>query len=216
MTTIALSGYIPFITMRILTHQETIGEKFKKYSLLSILLCWVVPLIISITMYIIDIRLEPLDPKKKSTFQSNYIKIMTYLIYFVICVILEFIYWELELKLRALMKEAEKKTRGKHKEKCILQFKRFHIVNVANLIWQLFTVGIAFNVFHFGDELLSTMKNIIRLGITVFFFSFVAILCMTKDRMKDLCKFLTCKLDQVDEQETPDELFNENDNDSLM
>ena len=30
------------------------------------------------------------------------------------------------------------------------------------------------------------------------------------------CKFLTCKLDQVDEQETPDELFNENDNDSLM
>ena len=61
MTTIALSGYIPFITMRILTHQEKIREKFKKYSLLSILLCWVVSLILSIAMYIIDIRLKTFD-----------------------------------------------------------------------------------------------------------------------------------------------------------
>ena len=141
---------------------------------------------------------------------------MTYLIYIVICVILEFIYWQLELKLRALMKEAEKKTRGKHKEKCILQFKRFHIVNVANLVWQLFTVVIAFKFFDFSDDLLGTLRNIIRLGITVFCFFFVAILCMTKDRMDDLCKFLTCKLDQVDEAETSDDIFNGNDNDSLM
>ena len=213
MTTILLSGCIPFITMKILTYQEKIGEKFKKYAILSILLCWLLPLIIVFIMYFIDKHLKPDDPEKKCTFSSEPIKIVTYCSYFVICVVLEFLYWKLELELRALMKEAEKKTRGKHKEKCILQFKRFHIMNVANLVWQLFTVLIAFNVFRIDSSkpILGTLRNVIRLVVTIFFFGLVWILCMTKDRMSDLGKFLLCSLEQVKERDTIEEMFDDDD-----
>ena len=213
MTTILLSGCIPLITMKILTYQEKIGEKFIKYAILSIVFCWVLPLIIVFIMYFIDIKIEPNDPEKTCTFKSNPIKIVTYLSYFVICIVLEFLYWKLELKLRALMKEAEKKTRGKHKEKCILQFKKFHIMNVANLVWQLFTVLVAFNLFGMerDDPILGTLRNVIRLGVTIFFFCFVAILCMNKERMSDLGKFLTCKLEKVTERETMEEMFDDDD-----
>lgn len=212
MTTILLSGYIPFITMKILTYQEKIGEKFKKYAILSIILCWVIPLILVTIMYIVDIKIVPDDPLKTCTFKSKPIKIIMYISYFVICVGIEILFLKLEVKLRALMKEAEKKTRGKHKEKCILQFKKFHIANVANLVWQLFTVMIAFNVFRIENEtILSTLRNVIRLVITVFVFCFIAILCMTKDRMNDLIKFLTCRLHQGDERDTIEEMFNDDD-----
>ena len=67
----------------------------------------------------------------------------------------------------------------KEQEQYILQVKQFHIVNILNLLWQVFTI--------------------IRFVITIFFFLFLWILCISKERMKSIRQRILCCYKQAED-----------------
>ena len=119
---------------------------------------------------------------------------------------------KLQGELNRFIKDVDNKTKGKIKEKCIIQFKQFHIMNFINLVWQIFTLFITFNWLSLEKNTLDIIKPIIRFVNTVLCFFFVFILCVNKEKMKDLSLLLRCKLKTLNERLTRDtSLFEETD-----
>ena len=51
---------------------------------------------------------------------------------------MEFYFIKLQKEVQLFLSKIEQKV--KEQEQCILQVKQFHIVNVLNLLWQVFTI----------------------------------------------------------------------------
>ena len=80
---------------------------------------------------------------------------------------MEFYFIKPQKEAQLFLSKIEQKV--KEKEQRILQVKQFHIVNVLNLLWQVFTILITFNILGLSEYSLSIIKPIIRFVITIFF-----------------------------------------------
>ena len=109
-TTICLLGYIPFVSIRILTAQLKLEEKFTYYAILSIILCWCLPLVLYIVLFVLDIQTD-LEIWTICTFRNFGPKYVNYSMYFVICVFLEFIFCKVQRELKKFIKEIKEKTK---------------------------------------------------------------------------------------------------------
>ena len=189
MTTVLLSANYLLITMKILSSREDFVIKYKKYAVLSIILCWVIPLLLMIILFVIDIQLEQ-ENFKIFTFTAYSIKFVNYSSYFIVGICMEFYFIKLQKEVQLFLSKIEQKV--KEQEQCILQVKQFHIVNVLNLLWQVFTILITFNILGLSEYSLSIIKPIIRFVITIFFFLFLWIFCISKERMKSIERMILC------------------------
>ena len=198
---ICFIGYIPYVSIKILTNPDKIEERFNYFAILSAILCWILPVILCAVLFIIDIQVKT-EIWTVCTVRSYFPKSINYSMYFVLSLILEFIFLKLQGELGRFIKDVEKKTKGKIKEKCIIQFKQFHIMNFLNLVWQIFTLFITFNWLSLEKNTLDIIKPIIRFVNTVLCFFFVFILCVNKEKMKDLSFLLCCKLKTLNERLT--------------
>ena len=149
-----------------------------------------------IILFVIDIQLEQ-EIYKICTFRAYSIKFVNYSSYFIISIFIEFYFVKLQREVQLFIIKIEQKE--KEQEQCILQVKQFHIVNILNLLWQVFTILITFNLLGLSDYSLSIIKPIIRFVITIFFFLFLWILCISKERMKSIRQRILCCYKQAED-----------------
>ena len=139
--------------------------------ILSIILCWILPLILMVILFFIDIQLEQ-EIYTICTFRAIPIKIVNYSSYFVVCVGLEIDFIKLQNELKLFIKQVGEGQQEQEQERCILQVRQFHIANVLNLLWQVFTILITFIILKLTEYTLAIIKPIIRFGITIYFLCF--------------------------------------------
>ena len=191
-SSILLSANLLVIILKVIESQDSFFHKFTKYVIFSIMFCWILPLILMIILFFIDIQFTN-ELYKKCSFRSIPIKIVNYALYFVVCICMEFYFIKIQKEIKLFLQ----KIGEKENKESILQVQQFHIVNIINVLWQIFTILITFNLLKLSEYTLSIIKPIIRFLISIFFFLFLYILCISKERLENIGKIILCRAKEI-------------------